>query len=274
MTGDDYLATGFRDVDGAGASAAYIDCLRLLDSLPFYQQVKQDSYALMDLGNGQRVLDAGCGLGDDVFRMASRVGPGGQVIGLDSSTALIEKARQDPRSARLPVAFCAADLRTLPFRDGAFARCRIDRVLQHVPEPHTAIVELVRALEPGGILVAYDNDWSTFTVTADGQALTSQIESYWCNSFANSWIGRQLPEFFDDAGLSRIVSHPSISVITELETANKVYNLRMTVDRMAAAGDITDRAARTWIAGLKEKERRGCFAAELTAYTVVGHKDA
>ena len=70
---DDYLATGFRDVDGAGQSEVYIDCLRLLDSLPYYQRTKHRSYELMDLGSAWRVLDAGCGLGDDVFRMASQL---------------------------------------------------------------------------------------------------------------------------------------------------------------------------------------------------------
>ncbi len=45
----DYLATGFRDVDGAGARDVYIDCLMLLDSLPFYAKVKQLSCDLLDL---------------------------------------------------------------------------------------------------------------------------------------------------------------------------------------------------------------------------------
>jgi ubiquinone/menaquinone biosynthesis C-methylase UbiE len=31
------------------------------------------------------VLDAGCGLGDDAFRMAKLVIPGGRVVALDSS---------------------------------------------------------------------------------------------------------------------------------------------------------------------------------------------
>ena len=195
------------------------------------------------------------------------------MIGLDASTTLIDRARRDPRSADLPIAFCTGDLKALPFRDGTFERCRIDRVLQHVPQPNGGVAELVRALRPGGILVAYDNDWGTFSVTADDQALTHRIESHWSNAFTNSWIGRQLPELFHDAGLRRIERHPSVSVISDLETADKVYNLRQTVDRVAAAGEITHGEARAWIEGVEEKARRGCFAVALKAYTVVGHKD-
>ncbi len=110
---DDYLATGFRDVDGA--RDVYIDCLTLLDSLPFYAKVKQLSCDLLDLDTAACVLDAGCGLGLDAFRMAAAVAPGGHVVGFDASTALIAQAHQDAHARQGPVCFCAGDLKALPF---------------------------------------------------------------------------------------------------------------------------------------------------------------
>ena len=270
---DDYLATGFRDVDGAGVGDVYIKCLTLLDSLPFYSQVKQQSYGLMDLGGAACVLDEGCGLGFDAFRMAVAIGPGGHVVGFDASTALMAQAHKDPRAWKLPVSFCAGDLKALPFCASAFDGCRIDRVLQHVPRPETVIAELVRALQPRGILLAYDNDWRTFKVTSDDAALTRRIETHWCHAFANREIGRELPQPLQEAGLTRIESHQHVSVIEDFETADAVYNLRQTADRLAASGEITENEAHAWIAGLEERGRQGCFAAELTAYTVAGRKD-
>lgn len=270
--GDDYLASGFRDVDRAGEGDVYAACLALLDGLPYYRHSKRRSYALMGLAAGQRVLDAGCGLGQDVFRMAARVGATGQVIGLDASTTLLARATADPRSRQLPAAFCTGDLRALPFADGRFDRCRIDRVLQHVARPGAVIAELRRVLAPGGILLAYDNDWGTFAVTADDAALTQRIQGHWSNAFANPWIGRQLHELLHEAGFGRIERHPSVSVIDDLDTADRVYNLRQTVARAAAAGEITQAEGRGWLAGLERRARRGCFAVALTAYTVVGHR--
>lgn len=273
MTDDDYLATGFRDVDGAGASDVYIECLTLLDSLPFYDQVKHQSYDLMDLGEARRVLDAGCGLGFDVFRMAAQLGPRGQAVGLDASTALIEKARNDPRAKRLPISFCAGDLKALPFCDGAFDRCRIDRVLQHVPQPGTAIAELARVLQPGGMLLAYDNDWRTFKITPGDEMLTPKVEMSWCSAFANSEIGRQLPSLFEEAGLRCIEERARVSVIEDFEIADKVYNIRQTVDRLTANGEVAFAAGRAWIEGLQEHAACGRFSVTLTAHTVTGHKD-
>jgi ubiquinone/menaquinone biosynthesis C-methylase UbiE len=271
---DEYLATGFGHVDRAENADSYSDCLSLLDSLPYFKEYKCKTYQLLQLGPGERVLDAGCGLGDDVYRMADLVAPGGLVIGLDSSAKLIEKAKSDKRSRVLPVEFHVGTLRQLPFADESFTRCRIDRVLQHVREPWIAISELVRTLNSGGVLLAYDNDWGTFSVTSRDQPLTRILEDAWCDSFANRWIGRELKGYFIEAGLSNVTIHPSVSLIDDFDTADKVYNLRRTVQRAIAAGDVSEDQGSAWVMELQGKAQSGSFAAALTAYTVVGRKPA
>ena len=129
MMSDEYLATGFTDVDSAQDLDAYFDCLTLLDSLAYYQEYKIKSYELLQLTQEMTVLDAGCGLGDDAFRIAKQVLPGGKVTGLDASTEMIGKARSHELTSQLPVQFQVGDVKALPFPDNSFARCRIDRVL-------------------------------------------------------------------------------------------------------------------------------------------------
>lgn len=270
--GTEFLATGFAHVDGAGDADAYAACLSLLDALPYYRECKLRSYDLLDLKPGCRVLDAGCGLGDDVFRMADRVQPGGRVAGVDASRILLGKALADERGRRLPVEFHHGDLKALPFPDGAFSRCRTDRVLQHVPDPARAVRELVRVLEPGGLLLAYDNDWGTFSIASDDDRTTRILEAAWANSFTNSRIGRELPGYFAEAGLADIRLHPGASVISDFETADRVYNLRETARRTAARGAISETDGAGWIRELIERTARGCFQAVLVAYTVAGRK--
>ncbi len=268
----EYLATGFADVDSAAESDCYSGCLSLLDSLPYFKEYKQKSYELLELGPRQCVLDAGCGLGDDVFRMAELIIPDGLVVGVDSSAKFVSKAKSDERSAALPVEFHVGDLRKLPFIDQTFTRCRIDRALQHIPQPQVAISELVRVLKPQGILLAYDNDWGTFSITSQDKRVTRLLENAWCDSFANSWIGRELGRYFREAGVDDIKIYPSVSLISDFDMADKVYNLTQTAERAIAAGQISELEASTWLAELRARARSGCFVAALTAYTVVGRK--
>jgi len=227
---------------------------------------------LLELGPHERVLEAGCGLGDDAFRMAELVRPDGFVVGMDSSAKLVSKAKSDKRSAALPVEFHVGDLRKLPFSDQTFTRCRIDRVLQHIPDCQVAISELVRVLRPRGILLAYDNDWGTFSITSEDKRITRLLENAWCDSFANSWIGRELPRYFDDAGLVDVMIYPSVSLISDFETADSVYDLTKTAQRAIAARDISEIEASQWLAALRARAQSGSFSAALTAYTVVGRK--
>ena len=52
----------------------------------------------------------------------------------------------------MPGVDVAADVHTLPFRDGVFARIECDAVLEHVRDPEQAVRELRRVLAPGGYL--------------------------------------------------------------------------------------------------------------------------
>jgi ubiquinone/menaquinone biosynthesis C-methylase UbiE len=269
---NEYLATGFTNVDQTRNKNAYFDCLTLIDSLPYYKECKSKSYDLLDLKPGLVVLEAGCGLGDDALRIAERIIPGGKVIGLDASSAMIEKARLNARALQLPVEFLVGDVKALPFSYGVISRCRIDRVLQHIPEPLRAVIELVRVLEPGGSLLAYDNDWETFSIMSSDIETTRTIESLWRNSFVNSAIGRDLHRHFLAAGLTEVHIDPYHSIIADFETADKIYNLRQTVERAVEGRYISAVQGRLWIDDLINRSMESRFSAALWAYSVVGEK--
>lgn len=269
----EYLATGFADVDRTQNKEDYFSCLALLDSLPYYRGYKTRSYDLLDLGPGMAVLDAGCGLGDDAVRMARRVSPGGRVIGLDASGAMIEKAKANPLCGALPVEFLKGDVKALPFADESFARCRIDRTLQHLSNPQKAIDELVRVLKPCGRLLAYDNDWDSFSITPGDPDVTATIIRLWRGSFPNAAAGRLLPEMFIAAGLKDVKTYSGMSVVTDFHKANQIYNLDETVDKAVAAGLITPSRGRAWLADLAAGAAQGFLIASLTASTVIGEKD-
>lgn len=65
------------------------------------------------VGEGDQVLDVGCGLGHEVRRLAELVGPRGRVAGIDASPAMITEARCSLSCHLAPLAALAE---TVPLR--------------------------------------------------------------------------------------------------------------------------------------------------------------
>lgn len=185
---------------------------------------------------------------------------------------MISEARSRDACCPSPTDFLLADAGELPFDQGAFDRARIDRTLQHVANPEKAVAELHRVLKPGGLAVAYDNDWGAFSLSSQDREFTRLVEDEWRYSFINPWIGRHLRLSFVRHGFIDVAIYPSVSVITDFEIADQVYNLRKTVDRVVASSNAARATGENWISDLVNQTREGSFQCSLTAYLVVGKK--
>lgn len=101
---------------------------------------------------GGRCLDVGCGFGETTQRLAELVGPGGFVLGTDSSPRFIEDARREAAEAGVEnVDFEVADAQTAtwdPVHDYAFSRMGT----QFFAAPVPAMRAIRAALRPGGTL--------------------------------------------------------------------------------------------------------------------------
>src|SRR6185295_1088371 len=76
--------------------------------------------AVAQIGEGQRVLDVGCGIGDPTLQIAVLVGPHGHVLGIDLVEDMLVTARE--RAAALGLAqakFKAADVNTVELADAS-----------------------------------------------------------------------------------------------------------------------------------------------------------
>ncbi len=63
-----------------------------------FESSKQRTFELLEIKKGYRLLDVGCGTGEDVRAMASLVGRTGSVIGIDRSEAMVAEAQKQTRS--------------------------------------------------------------------------------------------------------------------------------------------------------------------------------
>ncbi|OBA85687.1 hypothetical protein A5662_04085 [Mycobacteriaceae bacterium 1482268.1] len=247
----------------------FASCLTLIDSMPFFTACKRQSYDLLAAKPGGNILEVGCGLGDDAAAIAQRVAPGGSVVAVDGSQAMVDAARER-HGDRAGLSFCLADATKLPYEDGVFDGCRIDRVLQHIPNPAAAIREMTRVLRPGGVLVAFDNDWETLTVDSADRALTRTILNAWCDRFPSGWVGRRMRGLFLEAGLVDVETHPKTLVITDLDVADRLYSFFATADRLANTGTIGPDDAERWRSELRKADAAGRFFTSYTGFLVSG----
>ena len=100
---------------------------------------------------GMRILDLACGPGNLSRRLAAMVAPGGEVVGVDLASGMIDLARR----AGIPHArFEVMDIECLDFADAAFDAAVCGHGLQFVPELGRALSEARRVLRAPGRLVA------------------------------------------------------------------------------------------------------------------------
>ncbi len=119
------------------------------------RQVKPLGVAAMDVlcpGEGEHIIDIGCGCGQTSLALAARVGPTGSVVGVDISEPMLDVALHRPRSADLQVAFRKLDAQTGDlghgFFDAAFSRFGV----MFFSDPVTAFANIRASLKPDGRL--------------------------------------------------------------------------------------------------------------------------
>lgn len=262
----------FADVDASEDPTARV---RYLDEVTRAAQAyKQNTYRMIDLNRGDRVLDIGCGAGDDVRAMAAIVGATGRAVGVDVSRTMIEEARRRSRDSGQPGEFFEASAYELPFEADSFDAARLDRVLQHLDDPIGALREAARVTRPGGRIVAVDPDFQSTVVTTSYPALERRIRDWWAEwreaQPGDGSRGRYLYEHFLDSGLDDVRIETASPLGFDLTLADTVLGLISIAHDAADAGAITREEARRWEQDLQERAARGRFLVSFLIFIVHG----
>ncbi len=258
-------SASWRALDGNSTYA-----VRILDRLTAeMSDVKARVTALLRLAPGQTALEVGCGLGRDTEAMARQVAPSGHAVGLDLSADLISQAVARTRSLGLPLRFEVGSVMALPYPDSSFDAVRIERTLQHLPDPAGAVAEVARVLRPGGHLAVLEPDWHT-TVIAGGalEAMRAYRRQKADVSAAQGGIGRDLPWLLHQAGYTATEVIGEVLVMRDLASADFILSLRSNLTEAVAAGATTSDVADAWWAALEDRDEAGAFFASLNGVIV------
>jgi len=120
----------------------------------FSEKTREKALAIARLQKGKIAADIGAGTG---FITEGLIHRGLQVIAVDQSEEMLETMRKKFSSVK-NIDYRLGEAENLPVSDNSVDYVFANMYLHHVESPSQAIIEMVRILKPGGILVITDLD--------------------------------------------------------------------------------------------------------------------
>jgi ubiquinone/menaquinone biosynthesis C-methylase UbiE len=228
----------------------------------------------LHLEPGELWLEVGSGSGALGRKAASHLDPRGCVIGMDSNFNYIPQALTYARRQGIydSICFLAGSAAEIPFPDDSFNGAFAARLLLNVEQPDAIILEMIRVVQPGRLVVVMDWDFETITVNHSQIELTRKILHWRADHYgSNSWSGRQLYGRMKKAGLKDIQIYPLVSLGFDNQSA--MYDALNRAARAALnGGGVTEMEHQSWMTELEHTAARGDFFASINYYIVSGHK--
>jgi SAM-dependent methyltransferase len=145
---------------------------------------------------GQRVLDVACGTGVLARTAADRVGPTGEVVGVDLSEGMLTVARR----LRPDIEWHRGDVANLPLPDADFDVTLCQSALMFMPDATAALREMARVTRAGGtvgvqVYASLDDQpaygpWVAMVARHAGPEAISLLSTYWVHGDLDGLRGR------------------------------------------------------------------------------------
>jgi len=146
-----------------GSIAPWYDFFNTLLSFGTHKFWRRRFLRELHLTPGMRILDLATGTGDLALAIAQRLGPSGEVIGVDLSPEMLTIAREKiarlSESGRAPEAhieFQEGEAETLPFPADSFDGAAIGFALRNVTDVPHVLREMRRVVRPGGFVASLE----------------------------------------------------------------------------------------------------------------------
>ena len=160
--------------------------------------------ALIELHEGETVLDLGSGGGIDVLLSARRVGPSGKVYGLDMTDEMLALARENQAQARAQnVEFLKGEIEAIPLPDATVDVVISNCVINLSADKDRVLREAFRVLKPGGRFAVSD-----VVVTGDVPAAVRRNMELWVGCIAGALRDTEYAAKLAAAGFADVSVEP------------------------------------------------------------------
>jgi ubiquinone/menaquinone biosynthesis C-methylase UbiE len=264
----------WRNADGQTNVDEMAKSLEARGRIPAHARLRRRFLKFVPIRSGERVLEVGCGTGVVVRDLAGLVGRRGEVVGVDASRRLLDRARALAReTARRPrIAWRLADAGSLPFAANRFDAALAVTVILHVADPLRVVREMARVTRPGGRVAVQDQDFGAVAVTHPERALTERIMRGVAERvYEEPHSGRRLPGLLRSAGLVDVRLLTDVYQDTTLEPWTKTF-LERRAERAVRFGIVDVPTAERWLDGFTEIVAAEAFVLTLNYYGAVGAK--
>jgi ubiquinone/menaquinone biosynthesis C-methylase UbiE len=259
---------GFRQVDQATDAQYYFQFLDELSVLRSVQECRELMLDTLDIRRGHRLLDIGCGVGDEVRAMARLAGDTGKAVGVDNSRVMIAEATRRSGASGSPAEFLVCDAEHLEFDAESFDGCRSERTFMYL-DAGKALDGMIRVTKPGGRVVVFDLDHEGISIDSSQPALTRKLVQFLSDNHRNGIVGRHLRRLFKERGLTDLTFKPH-SLICPFSFFSRLYS-RMLIEAQQA-GLITPTEGSKWFNEMFEADKRGVFLMVVPGFIVGGRK--
>lgn len=146
---NDVVNSGMRNFWNNAGGRMWVDYQRIIETSmePFSQKLMD----VLNITEGERVLDIGCGCGDTTTKIAQRVGDNVDVVGVDISEIIIAAAKKNVAIKSLcNIRFECVDAQTHKFEDGYFNVIFSRLGVMFFEDPIAAFKNIKKSLVSGG----------------------------------------------------------------------------------------------------------------------------